>query len=152
MSQKSTYLSGVKTIHHQSFTILSQLYIQKHAMIIVKTSREDFETSIKLSAENSLSVLPLIIKAIAHTFSFTNITKIQKKFLKNSKLHVCSKTTRVYTLFILKYFSITQQKHLLIILLSRSFFMLSCSKASLVEKSRLCRNGETRIEIQDERN
>ena len=58
-------------------------------MIIVKTSREDFESSIKLSAENSLSVLPLIIKAIAHTFSFTNITKILKKFLK-------FKTTRTH--------------------------------------------------------
>ena len=73
MSQKSTYLSGVKTIHHQSFAILSQLYIQKYPMIIVKTSREDFDSSIKLSAKSSLSVLPLIMRAISHTFSLTNI-------------------------------------------------------------------------------
>ena len=57
MSQKSTYLSGVKTIHHQSFTTLSQLYIQKHPMIIVKALREDFDSSKTLSAESSLSVL-----------------------------------------------------------------------------------------------
>ena len=109
MNQKSTYLSGVKTIHHQSFTILSQIYIQKHPMIIVKTSCEDIDSSMKLSVENSLSVLPLIIRAISHTFSFTNITNILKRSSKiQNQTHTLDAQNQTHThkpAFTPKYFS-----------------------------------------------
>ena len=139
MSQKSTYLSGVKTIHHQSFTTLSQLYIQKHPMIIVKALREDFDNSITLSAESSLSVL-------------SRSQTSEKSWKRSPNIQNYTHTLLHKPAFIPKYFSISQQKHLLIILLNRSFFMLRCSKTSLVEKNRLYRNRETRMEIQDERN
>ena len=64
-------------------------------MIIVKTSCEDIDSSMKLSVENSLSVLPLIVRAISHTFSFTNITNILKKVLKNSKLDAHTRRTKL---------------------------------------------------------
>ena len=133
MNQKSTYLSGVKTIHDQSFTILLQTYIQKHPMIIVKTSCEDIDSSMKLSVENSLSVLPLIIRAISHTFSFTNITNILKKVLKNSKLDAHTRRTHISQRSHQNISPMSQQKHRLITFLNRSFFMLRCSKTSLVE-------------------
>ena len=42
-SQTSIYLSGVKTIRHQSFIILFPAYIHKHFMIIVNISHQSHE-------------------------------------------------------------------------------------------------------------
>ena len=82
---KFSFLLGVKTIRHQSFAILSPVFVPKHAMILVNF--DNFDNLIKIAAENSYSVLPFIIRTIPHTSSFTNVTKIHKTFLKNSKPH-----------------------------------------------------------------
>ena len=51
-------------------------------MIIVNTLHQILDNSIKIAAENSYSVLPLMIRIISHTSLFTNVTKILKKFSK----------------------------------------------------------------------
>ena len=75
-SQKLIYLSELKTIHHQSFTILSPVYIRKYPMKIVNTSHQNL---IKVAVENSYSVLLLLIRTISQTSSFTNITRIRAR-------------------------------------------------------------------------
>ena len=96
---QSSFISGVKTICHQYFTIPLPAY--KHLMIIVNTLHQILDNSVKIAAENSYSVLSLMIRRISHTSLFTNVTKILKKFSK-IKNHM-------YTLhkpvFIAKYFS-----------------------------------------------
>ena len=41
------FLSGRKTIHQESLTILPSVYISKHSNIIISTSIQNFNNSIK---------------------------------------------------------------------------------------------------------
>ena len=137
----------MKTRRHQSFTILLPVNIRRHPMIIVNTSHQNFDNSIKIAAENSYSILPLVTRTISHTSSFTSVTKIHKKFPKNSKPHV--HTLLHKQAFMLKYFPNKLTKtpfdgYFLIIWFNGPFSMLKCSKTSLVEKTGYRENGETR--------
>ena len=87
---QSSFISGVKTICHQYFTIPLPAY--KHLMIIVNTLHQILDNSVKIAAENSYSVLSLMIRRISHTSLFTNVTKILKKFskIKNHSIHFIS--------------------------------------------------------------
>lgn len=67
--QNSAYLSGVKTIRYQSFNILLPVSIHMYLIVIVVTSHQNFNDSMKI--------------AFSHTSLFTNLTKIIKKVLKN---------------------------------------------------------------------
>ena len=58
----------MKTMHHQSFTILSPVYIRKHPMLIVNTSHQN--NSKRKAAENSKSVPQLLIRTISRVFVF----------------------------------------------------------------------------------
>ena len=49
---------------------------------IVNTLHQILDNSIKIPAENSYSVLPLMIRRLSHPSLFTNVTKILKKFSK----------------------------------------------------------------------
>ena len=51
-------------------------------MIIVNILHQNFDNSIKIAAEKSYLVLPLMIRRISQLPLFTNVTKILKKFSK----------------------------------------------------------------------
>ena len=90
-------LLGVKTIRHQSFTILSSVFVRKHPMIIVNFN--EFDNLIKIAAENSYSVLPLIIR----TFPCSQTSR--KSWRSFSKIQNHTHTLLHKPAFILKYFS-----------------------------------------------
>ena len=59
--------------------------IRIHPKTIVNTSHQNFDGSIKIAAENSQSVLSLVIKTLSHMSTFTNIIKTLKQSLKIKK-------------------------------------------------------------------
>ena len=98
-------------------------------MMLVNTSNQNFENS---KLENSWEEFIIL--------------KILTKVLKNSKPYV---QLLHKPAFIPKHFPNKSTKtpfgcHFLIILLNGSFFMLRCSKPSLVEKTGYRENGDTR--------
>ena len=84
------YLPRVKTIRHQSFTILSPVLYCKNLMVIVNASHQNFDNAKKIGRKKSQPVFSLVIRAILHNPSFANIAKnlqtIPQKF-KTTRTH-----------------------------------------------------------------
>ena len=52
-------------------------------MIIVNTSHQNFDISVKIAEKNLQPIISLILRSILPTSSFTGITKIFKNVFKN---------------------------------------------------------------------
>ena len=116
----------MKIIRHQFFTIHSHVYRRKHLMILVNTLHQNFY-------KNSCGEL----------IHLKNPHKSSQNF-KITRTHYFI-NQRSY----LNYFSNKSTKtpfgcYFLIIWLNGSFFLLRCSKSSLVGKKCYGENGETR--------
>ena len=135
----------MKTRCHQSYIILLPVYILKH--LLRNASHQNFENE---NSFGELKVNTITCKYnIAHFFVNKHYKKISKIF---SKIQDHTHTLLHKPAFIPKFFSSKLRKrpfadHVLIIGLGGSFFMMRCSKTSLVEKNKLCRKWSKKMEI-----
>ena len=84
-------------------------------MIIVNILHQNFDNSIKIAAEKSYLVLPLMIRRISQLPLFTNVTKILKKFSKiKNHMYALHKPVSIPKYFSNKFTKTPLRGHLLI--------------------------------------
>ena len=127
------------------FNSLACLYTQ--ALHDVNTSHQNVDNSIKSYGELIVSTATYNKTDFTHILVHKHHKNPQKNF---PKIQNNTRTLLHKPAFMPKYFSNKSAKTLfggdfLIIWLSGSFFMLRCSKTSLVEKTGYAENGETKL-------